>query len=182
MIHPLLQLHSTNRWSEIIKQWVSSLIWRITKFLSHHQHHLRQHQQLPGLQRQYTMNEISAQVTPKNAKGGSTTVATTPTKSPEKRITVPWDVEKPVVSAHLLLLLWSIAPLLFPVPTNLNIVVSASLTVYCGCFRSVKATAPTESMTKGEAMRFPIVGSAVLFSLFLAFKFLPKVCILWVSG
>ncbi|MEW5317000.1 MAG: hypothetical protein WDW38_008334 [Sanguina aurantia] len=95
-------------------------------------------------------------------------------KPQEKRITVPWDTEKPVINAHILLLLWSLAPMLLPVPTNVNIVVSASLTVYCGCFRSVKPTAPTETMTKGEAMRFPIVGSAVLFSLFLAFKFLPK--------
>jgi len=32
---------------------------------------------------------------------------------------------------------------------------------------------PTETMSKGDAMRFPIVGSCVLFGLFLLFKFLP---------
>lgn len=63
--------------------------------------------------------------------------------------------------------------MLVHVPTNLNIIVTASLTVYCGCWRSVKATPPTESMTNSDAMRFPIVGSCVLFSLFILFKFMP---------
>lgn len=59
-------------------------------------------------------------------------------------------------------------------PANLNVIFMASVAVYAGCWRSVKVEPPTESMTKGDAMRFPLVGSCVLFGLFLAFKFLPK--------
>eukprot|EP00887_Chlorella_sp_A99_P006988 scaffold2.g6988.t1 len=53
------------------------------------------------------------------------------------------------------------APLVLPVPTNLNIIATAMATVFVGSFRS-------------DAMKFPLVGSVVLFSLFLCFRFLPK--------
>lgn len=46
-----------------------------------------------------------------------------------------------------------------------------------GCLRSVKPEGEThqmETMTSKDAMRFPFVGSAVLLSLFIAYKFLPK--------
>ena len=82
--------------------------------------------------------------------------------------------EKPALKAHLLLLVLAVAPLLVHVPTSFNIVATAALAVYCGCWRSVKSTPPEESMTKGDALRFPLVGSCVLFGLFLCFKFLPK--------
>lgn len=82
--------------------------------------------------------------------------------------------DRPAVAAHISLLVLQALPLFVHVPTPLNIVVTASLTVYAGCWRSVKATPPAEQMTKKDALRFPIVGSFVLLSLFLAFKFLPK--------
>mmetsp|Transcript_25985 Transcript_25985/g.56637 ORF Transcript_25985/g.56637 Transcript_25985/m.56637 type:complete len:387 (+) Transcript_25985:149-1309(+) len=85
-----------------------------------------------------------------------------------------YATEKPALKAHLALMLLSVLSLVTNVPTNLNIVVTAALTVYAGSWRSVKPTPPAESMTKSEAMRFPVVGSAVLFGLFLLFKFLPK--------
>ena len=48
--------------------------------------------------------------------------------------------DKPALLAHLSLVALSIAPLIIHVPTNLNVVATASLAVYCGCWRSVKAT------------------------------------------
>lgn len=57
---------------------------------------------------------------------------------------------------------------------NLNVVLTACLTVFIGCYRSVKPVPPSETMSKEHAMRFPFIGSAVLLSLFLLFKFLPK--------
>lgn len=82
--------------------------------------------------------------------------------------------DKPALTAHLVLLAFAAAPLFMHVPPNFNVIVMASLTVYCGCWRSVKPELPQESMSKGEAMRFPLVGSAVLVGLFVCFKFLPK--------
>ncbi|CAI5929273.1 unnamed protein product, partial [Closterium sp. NIES-65] len=67
-----------------------------------------------------------------------------------------------------------VAPLFVKINPNLNVVAMASLTVFAGCYRSVKPAAPAETMSKEHAMRFPIIGSCVLFSLFLLFKFLPK--------
>eukprot|EP00249_Psilotum_nudum_P015932 c25586_g1_i1 orf=362-1420(+) len=68
----------------------------------------------------------------------------------------------------------TLAPLLVRVNPNLNVVVTACLTVFIGCHRSVKPAPPSERMSKEHAMRFPFIGSAVLLSLFLLFKFLPK--------
>ncbi|KAL4459154.1 hypothetical protein ABPG75_014019 [Micractinium tetrahymenae] len=76
--------------------------------------------------------------------------------------------------AHAALALLALAPLVVDVPVNVNIVVTAVLTVFVGCARSVKPEPPPEAMTKKDAMKFPLVGSVVLFSLFLAFKYLPK--------
>ena len=62
-------------------------------------------------------------------------------------------------------------------PWALPLIGTSALTVYCGSKRSVwddeEEEAP-EAITTSEAMKFPFVGSAVLFSLFLCFKFLPK--------
>ncbi|RVX20166.1 Signal peptide peptidase [Vitis vinifera] len=60
------------------------------------------------------------------------------------------------------------------VDPNLNVILTACLTVYVGCYRSVKPTPPSETMSNEHAMRFPFVGSAMLLSLFLLFKFLSK--------
>ncbi|KAL8156540.1 signal peptide peptidase-like [Apium graveolens] len=77
-------------------------------------------------------------------------------------------------AANLALLGLSLAPLIVKVDPNLNVVLTACLTVYVGCYRSVKPTPPTETMSNEHAMRFPLVGSAMLLSLFLLFKFLSK--------
>ncbi|CAM6121236.1 unnamed protein product [Calypogeia fissa] len=68
----------------------------------------------------------------------------------------------------------TLAPLVVTVNPNFNVIATACLTVFIGCHRSVKPAPPTETMSKEHAMRFPFIGSAVLFSLFLLFKFLPK--------
>lgn len=89
------------------------------------------------------------------------------------------------------------------VDPNINVILTACLAVFVGCYRSVKSTPPTvsihppflnlsrlslfcvniylsciffsqETMSKAHAMRFPLVGSAMLLSLFLLFKFLSK--------
>ena len=93
------------------------------------------------------------------------------------------------------------------VDPNLNVILTASLAVYVGCYRSVKPTPPSvsmgacklimplscflikgrrskssnnvifiiqETMSNEHAMRFPFIGSAMLLSLFLLFKFLSK--------
>uniref|UniRef100_A0ACD5V781 Uncharacterized protein n=1 Tax=Avena sativa TaxID=4498 RepID=A0ACD5V781_AVESA len=77
-------------------------------------------------------------------------------------------------AANLALAGLSLAPLVMNVNPNLNVVLTACLTVYVGCYRSVKATPPSETMSREHAMRFPLVGSAMLLSLFLMFKFLSK--------
>ncbi|CAD6206512.1 unnamed protein product [Miscanthus lutarioriparius] len=77
-------------------------------------------------------------------------------------------------AANLALAGLSLAPLVVNVNPNVNVVLTACLTVYVGCYRSVKPTPPSETMSKEHAMRFPLVGSAMLLSLFLLFKFLSK--------
>ena len=76
--------------------------------------------------------------------------------------------------SHAAVALNTLAPLFVTYPSNLNVVVTASLAVFTGCLRSVKDAPPSEAMTKKDAMKFPLVGSVMLFGLFLAFKFLPK--------
>ncbi|KAH7673490.1 Peptidase A22B signal peptide peptidase protein [Dioscorea alata] len=68
----------------------------------------------------------------------------------------------------------TLAPLVLRVDPNLNVILTACLVVYVGCYRSVKPTPPAETMSKEHAMRFPLVGSAMLLSLFLLFKFFSK--------
>ncbi|KAH0463817.1 hypothetical protein IEQ34_006603 [Dendrobium chrysotoxum] len=77
-------------------------------------------------------------------------------------------------TANLALLGLSLAPLFVKVDPNLNVILTACLTVYVGCCRSVKPTPPSETMSNEHAMRFPLVGSAMLLSLFLLFKFVSK--------
>lgn len=76
--------------------------------------------------------------------------------------------------ANLALAGLSLAPLVVKVNPNANVVLTACLAVYVGCYRSVKPTPPTETMSNEHAMRFPLVGSAMLLSLFLLFKFFSK--------
>lgn len=76
--------------------------------------------------------------------------------------------------ANLALAGLTFAPLVVKVNPNVNVILTACLAVYVGCYRSVKPTPPTETMSNEHAMRFPLVGSAMLLSLFLLFKFLSK--------
>ncbi|KAG9445888.1 hypothetical protein H6P81_012016 [Aristolochia fimbriata] len=76
--------------------------------------------------------------------------------------------------ANLALAGLTLAPLVVKVDPNLNVILTACLTVYVGSYRSVKPTPPSETMSNAHAMRFPFVGSAMLLSLFLLFKFLSK--------
>ncbi|XP_012474259.1 signal peptide peptidase 1-like [Gossypium raimondii] len=76
--------------------------------------------------------------------------------------------------ANLALAGLTLAPLVVKVDPNLNVILTTCLAVYVGCYRSVKPTPPSETMSKEHAMRFPFVGSAMLLSLFLLFKFLSK--------
>lgn len=91
------------------------------------------------------------------------------TVSPAKQ----YATAKPAPKSHILLVLLTVLPSIVQVPVNFNIVATAALAVYAGSWRSVKPTPATESMTKSDAMRFPLVGSCVLFGLFLAFKVFP---------
>lgn len=77
-------------------------------------------------------------------------------------------------AANLALFALTLAPLVMKVDPNLNVILTACLTVYVGCYRSVKPTPPSETMSNEHAMRFPLVGSAMLLSLFLLFKFVSK--------
>ena len=49
---------------------------------------------------------------------------------------------------HAALVALAVAPLLVAVPPNVNIVVTACLTVLVGCWRSVKPEPPPEAMSK----------------------------------
>ena len=58
----------------------------------------------------------------------------------------------PLPGAHLLLAAVMLLPLLtnkaWVLPTDLNIVITAALCVYVGCWRSVKPTPPDQSMSR----------------------------------
>lgn len=87
----------------------------------------------------------------------------------------------PAPKAHALLAALTVLPTVVHIPYSASIVLHAALTVYVGSWRSLRGGedggpggGPQESMSTADAMRFPLVGSCVLFGLFLCFKFLPK--------
>ncbi|KAK9791124.1 hypothetical protein WJX73_002663 [Symbiochloris irregularis] len=84
------------------------------------------------------------------------------------------DESVPVPFAHLLLLTVAVLPLFYVIDSGVNVVLLACLCVYVGCWRSVKPLPPVDAMTKKDALKFPLIGSAVLLGLFLVFKLLPK--------
>lgn len=59
------------------------------------------------------------------------------------------------------------------IPIHVNMIISATLTIYIGCHRSIK-NAEIETMSAHDAYMFPVVGSCVLFGLYCLFKFLNK--------
>ncbi|XP_074568522.1 signal peptide peptidase 1-like [Curcuma longa] len=68
----------------------------------------------------------------------------------------------------------TLAPLFVKVNPNINVTLTACLTVYVGCYRSVKPTPPSETISNECAMWIPLVRSAMLLSQFLLFKFFSK--------
>lgn len=70
------------------------------------------------------------------------------------------------------------------IPVSVNLVTTSTLILYIGCHRSIKLlateaeggipAADKEVLSAGDAYRFPFVGSAALFSLYVAFKYLDK--------
>ena len=70
------------------------------------------------------------------------------------------------------------------IPVSVNLVTTSTLILYIGCHRSIKLLATEEQggvpnadkeiMSAADAYRFPFVGSAALFSLYVAFKYLDK--------
>ena len=58
------------------------------------------------------------------------------------------DEALPCPKSHAALALLAAAPLLLPVDANANVVATAALAVYVGCWRSAKAAGPAESMSR----------------------------------
>lgn len=77
---------------------------------------------------------------------------------------------------HLALVVAALAPTLIEIDPNVQIVLVSTLCVIAGAYRSVPIAREGggEVMTKDDAQKFPLLGSCVLVSAFLAFKFLPK--------
>eukprot|EP00892_Ulva_mutabilis_P008067 jgi/Ulvmu1/5632/UM023_0172.1 len=67
-----------------------------------------------------------------------------------------------------------ILPLVWVLPPSVNVALTASLTVFSACLRTVGRTNEAELVSKKEAMKFPLIGSMSLVGLFVAIKFLPK--------
>lgn len=56
----------------------------------------------------------------------------------------PWTS----VLGHAVLVLNALVPLVVTYPSNINVIVTASVCVFCGCWRSVKPEPPADAMTK----------------------------------
>jgi minor histocompatibility antigen H13 len=88
-----------------------------------------------------------------------------------------------IIAYHLLFGLW-LASYFFLIPVPVNLIVTSSLIIYIGCHRSLallqtdektgEAVVERETLTKEDAMKFPIIGSLALGSLYVAFKYLDK--------
>jgi hypothetical protein len=62
----------------------------------------------------------------------------------------------PAPKAHLALLILSFAPIVLPIPTNANIIITAALCVYIGAWRSVKSAPPSEHMSQRVRYCLPL--------------------------
>ena len=65
----------------------------------------------------------------------------------------------------------------FVIPVYTHMILLVSLILYLGCTNGLAGeyVEKQQRMSTEEVKRFPIVGSIVLFSLYLVYKFLPKV-------
>lgn len=75
---------------------------------------------------------------------------------------------------------WGV-PIVVPVPVSFNLIATTVVILYVGCHRSLRlrdkvASPPDEqdTISQEDAMKFPLIGSAVLFGLFLVLKFFDK--------
>jgi hypothetical protein len=88
------------------------------------------------------------------------------------------------LSYVLLFVFWG-ASAFVAIPVSLNLIVTSSLIIYIGSHRSLRLlvneeeggmpAAQKEIISAQDAYKFPFIGSAALFSLYLAFKYLDKV-------
>ena len=58
------------------------------------------------------------------------------------------DEALPAPKSHAALALLAAVPLLVGINSNVNVVATAALAVYVGCWRSAKAAGPAESMSR----------------------------------
>ncbi len=74
------------------------------------------------------------------ASGGTAAVEKHDGAAEQPPLAVPW--------AHALLIVGAALPLFVPVDTNVNVIATATLTVFIGCRRSVKPDPPEDSMSQ----------------------------------
>jgi len=58
------------------------------------------------------------------------------------------DINNPATKALVALAILAVLPAFVPIPVNINIIATASLCVFVGCWRSVKASPPEDSMSR----------------------------------
>lgn len=68
----------------------------------------------------------------------------------------------PAPFTHATLLAFALLPLVLPVPANANVILMACLTVFAGCWRSVKPAPPEEAMTKKVRAAAGALGAVVV--------------------
>jgi minor histocompatibility antigen H13 len=79
----------------------------------------------------------------------------------------------------LLFLIWGLSNYIL-IPVSLNLITTSTLIIYIGSHRSLRLlikgehAVEKEVLTANEAYKFPFIGSASLFGLYLAFKYLDK--------
>ena len=78
-------------------------------------------------------------------------MSTVSRQAPEKSTSTQSRSKLPVPLAHAALLAWSLLPLCVTVPPSLNVLLTANLCVYVGCWRSVKPLPPVDTLTNKVA-------------------------------
>lgn len=82
-----------------------------------------------------------------------------------------------------LFFIWGIS-YFYAIPVSVNVIITSTILIYIGAHRSLRLLidevdggAPSKDkdiMTTSDALKFPFVGSAALFSLYIAFKYFDK--------
>lgn len=88
-----------------------------------------------------------------------------------------------IIAYHVLFGIWA-ASYFYLIPVPVNLIMTSALIIYIGCHRSLallqtdektgEAVVERETLTKEDAMKFPIIGSVALGTLYVAFKYLDK--------